>query len=271
MWEVGGRVLAPTVIMGVVNVTPDSFSDGGHHATTERAIAHGRRLLAEGADIIDVGGESTRPGAADVSEIEELERVLPVIEALSDDGALVSVDTSKSGVAALALAAGAVVVNDVTGLRDQHMLEVVATADCSVVIMHMQGTPRTMQVEPTYDDVVREVRDYLVGHAQRAIEAGVRPESIAIDPGIGFGKTIEHNLRLLANLDVLTETAFPVVLGTSRKSFLGTLTGRPVEDRDVATAATTVIGITAGVFCVRVHNVGAARDARRVTEAIVRA
>jgi dihydropteroate synthase len=270
MWEFSGQALSPTVVMGVVNVTPDSFSDGGLFSTAEAAIAHGRRLVDEGADIVDVGGESTRPGAADVSAAEEAARVVPVIEALSMDGVLVSVDTSKPAVAEAALAAGASIVNDVTGLRDDAMLHVVAASGCGVVIMHMQGTPRTMQLEPSYSDVVTEVHDYLRAQARRAVDAGVDPRAIAIDPGIGFGKTIEHNLALLSNLDVLTDSGFPVVLGTSRKSFLGTLTGRSVEDRDVATAATIALGVAAGVFCVRVHNVAAARDAVRVAEAIVR-
>ena len=271
MWRVGDLTLQASVIIGVVNVTPDSFSDGGQFFDTSSAISHGRRLCEEGATILDVGGESTRPGADDVAIDEELARIIPVVDALARDGMVVSVDTSKAVVASEAVAAGARIINDVTALRDLKMAGVAAETGASLIVMHMQGSPRTMQHDPHYADVVTEVRDYLVDRAHHAIDAGVDRRSIAIDPGIGFGKSLDHNLELLASIDTLVDTGFPVIVGTSRKSFLGAVTGREVHQRDVATAATVALALAAGVFGVRVHNVSAAEDARRITEAIVNA
>ncbi|HVM44581.1 MAG TPA: dihydropteroate synthase, partial [Candidatus Thermoplasmatota archaeon] len=215
---------ARTLLMGVVNVTPDSFSDGGRHASEGTAVAHALGLLREGADILDVGGESTRPGAAPVPADEEARRVLPVVRRLVAAGARVSVDTSKAGVAAQALAEGAHVVNDVTAGRDPNMLRVVARAGAGLVLMHMQGEPRTMQQAPRYDDVVKEVAQFLIERARAAEAAGVARESIALDPGIGFGKALEHNLALLRHLDELRRLGYPLLVGASRKQFIGALT-----------------------------------------------
>jgi dihydropteroate synthase len=270
IWQVRGRSLSDgPMLMGILNVTPDSFSDGGHFLTAERAIEHGRKLIEDGAVIVDVGGESTRPGADAVSEEEELRRVLPVVEALAGDGAVVSIDTSKAGVARAAIAAGAAIVNDVSSSID--MAEVAAETGAGLVIMHMQGTPRTMQSNPDYDDVVAEVRDFLVGRAELAVDRGVDRSQIAIDPGIGFGKTLEHNLELLTHLEVFVKAGYPVLIGTSRKSFLGLLTGETMpERRDLATAATTALAVAAGVFVIRVHNVAVSRPVMQVAGAMVR-
>ncbi len=258
-------------VMGVVNVTPDSFSDGGNFPDAAAAIDHGLRLIEEGADLIDVGGESTRPGAASVSVEEELGRVLPVVEALAAAGAMVSVDTSKAPVAVGAVGAGAVVVNDVTALADPDMAAVVSRHHVGVVLMHMQGTPRTMQVDPSYGDVVGEVSGFLVERAAAAEAAGVERTSIAIDPGIGFGKTVDHNLVLLRDLGVFADLGYPLLVGTSRKSFLGKITGRTAPgDRDVASAVSVALAIERGADIVRVHNVSACREAALLTLAIVR-
>jgi dihydropteroate synthase len=254
-------------VMGVVNVTPDSFSDGGRYLETDQAVAHGRELVAAGADLLDIGGESTRPGADPVALDEELRRVIPVVEALAADGAVpVSIDTSKAAVAAAALRAGATIVNDVTaGLADPDLLGVVADAGAGLVLMHMQGEPRTMQRAPHYDDVTREVGEFLVARLDAARAAGVRSDALIADPGIGFGKTVAHNLELLARLaEFEAAVGVPVVVGASRKTFLGGLTGAssPV-DRDDATLATTVWSFTQGARIVRVHDVaGSARIAR---------
>jgi dihydropteroate synthase len=246
-------------VMGVVNVTPDSFSDGGRFLDPRRAIAHGRELVAAGADLLDVGGESTRPGADPVALDEELRRVLPVVEALAADGAVpVSIDTSKAAVAEAALQAGATIVNDVTaGLADPELLGVVADAGAALVVMHMQGEPRTMQQAPHYDDVTREVVEFLTVRLDVARAAGVRADALIADPGIGFGKTMAHNLELLARLaDLDAAVGVPVVVGASRKTFLGTLTGDVLPpDRDDATLATTVWSFTHGARIVRVHDV----------------
>jgi dihydropteroate synthase len=248
-------------IMGVVNVTPDSFSDGGRYLDAEAAIAHGHALLDEGADLLDIGGESTRPGAAAVDAEEERSRVVPVIEALAGAGATVSVDTSKAAVAAAALEAGAGIVNDVTALGDPEMAPLCAERGAGLVLMHMQGTPRTMQEDPTYDDVVDDVRAYLASRVETAVGAGVAEERIWVDPGIGFGKTVEHNLELLRRLGELRELGRPILLGTSRKSFIGKLTGSPVELRLGGSLATALLGVQAGADAVRVHEVAATRDA----------
>jgi len=254
-------------IMGIVNVTPDSFSDGGLYLDPEAAIAHGRELVAEGADILDVGGESTRPGAAEVGAAEEIRRVVPVIEALRSDGATVSVDTSKAEVAAAAIDAGATIVNDVTALADPSMAPLCAERGVELVLMHMQGTPRTMQENPTYDEVVADVRDFLAARIESAVSAGVAEERIWIDPGIGFGKTVEHNLELIKRLGELRALGRPILLGASRKSFLGKITGSEVGDRIGGSLAAALIGVQAGADAVRVHDVAATRDALAVLEA----
>ena len=261
-------------IMGVVNVTPDSFSDGGRYLDAAVAIAHGLQLEAEGAEILDVGGESTRPSAAPVSEPDELRRVIPVIEGLVAAGsnAQVSIDTSKSGVAARALQAGATLVNDVTAFRgDPAIVAVVAEAKADCCLMHMFGDPRTMQAHPQYGDVVGDIKAFLEERMAFAIANGIAEERILLDPGIGFGKTVEHNLELLRRLGELVELGRPVVIGTSRKSFLGKITGREVDDRVAATIATNVIAYERGARVFRVHDVAPVRDALVVTAATVSA
>jgi dihydropteroate synthase len=260
--------------MGVVNVTPDSFSDGGRYLDAASAIAHGLELEAEGATILDVGGESTRPGAPPVREAEELRRVIPVVEGLIAAGsrAQISIDTSKSGVAVRALRAGAGLVNDVTALRgDPKMAGVVADAGADCCLMHMLGDPRTMQRDPQYDDVVSDIKGFLEERTAFAVRAGIALERILLDPGIGFGKTVEHNLELLRRVDELVELGRPVVIGTSRKSFLGRLTGREVDDRVAATIATNVLAYERGARVFRVHDVGPVHDALAVTAATVSA
>lgn len=271
IWQVRERTLAGgPFLMGIINVTPDSFSDGGSFLAPEKAIEHGRQLIDEGAAIVDVGGESTRPGADAVTEEEELRRVLPVVEALAGEGAVVSIDTSKPGVARAAIGAGAAIINDVSASAD--MVEIASSTGAGLVVMHMQGTPRTMQSNPTYGDVVGEVREFLIGRAEHAVERGVDRSQIVIDPGIGFGKTLDHNLELLTHLEAFTSSGYPVLVGTSRKSFLGVLTGEAMpERRDLATAATTALAVAAGVFVVRVHNVAVSRPAMQVAGAMVRA
>jgi dihydropteroate synthase len=255
--------------MGIVNVTPDSFSDGGLYLDAGAAVAHGRELLAEGADILDVGGESTRPGAAAVDAPEETRRTEPVVRALAGEGAIVSIDTSKAAVAAAALDAGARIVNDVTALTaDPELAGLCAERGCGVVLMHMRGTPRTMQENPTYDDVVDDVRAFLSDRVEFAVEEGVAEDAIWVDPGIGFGKTAEHNLELLRRLGELRELGRPVMIGTSRKSFLGKLTGRDVSARLGGTIASNVVALVNGAEVFRVHDVGAVSDALTVAEAI---
>jgi len=261
-------------IMGVVNVTPDSFSDGGRYLDATAAVEHGLQLEAEGAAILDVGGESTRPGAAPVPQDEELRRVIPVIEGLIERGrgVRISIDTSKSGVAARALAAGATMVNDVTALRgDPAMAGVIAAAGARCCLMHMLGDPRTMQRDPHYDDVVGDIKAFLEERLAFATRAGVAPGGILLDPGIGFGKTVAHNLELLRRLDELLELGHPLVIGTSRKSFLGRLTGREVDDRVAATIATNVLAYVRGARVFRVHDVAPVHDALTVTAATVTA
>jgi dihydropteroate synthase len=256
--------------MGVVNVTPDSFSDGGLFLEADAAIAHGRQLLAEGADIVDVGGESTRPGAEPVSEEEELQRVLPVVEGLA--GARISIDTTKAAVAREAIDAGAEIVNDVSALRfDPKLAGVVAESGARCVLMHMLGEPRTMQRDPRYEDVVAEVKAFLEERLTFAVGQGVAEERIWLDPGIGFGKTVRHNLELLRRLDEIAAVGRPVVVGTSRKSFLGKLThGRPEHERLPGTIATNVLALERGASVFRVHDVAPVVDALRVAAATVR-
>ena len=260
------------LIMGIVNVTPDSFSDGGHFARTDDAVAHALRLSDEGADILDIGGESTRPGAAAVTVEDELRRVIPVIEKLAGKtAAALSIDTSKAAVARAAAAAGAEIINDVTALQgDDDMPRVAAESGCAVVLMHMQGTPRTMQLNPHYDDVVAEVAGHLAQRVAAARAAGIGPERIAIDPGIGFGKTVEHNMQLITGLGRFAALGHPVLLGASRKSFLATLAHcADVEDRDLPTAVLTALGYGFGARLFRVHAVHPNLQALRLAEALV--
>ena len=260
--------MRPPVIMGIVNVTPDSFSDGGLFLDATAAAEHGRALAAEGAEILDVGGESTRPGADPVPLGEELERVLPVVSALAPD-ATVSIDTTKAQVAREALAAGASIVNDVSALRfDPEMAGVVADSGARCCLMHMLGEPRTMQQDPRYADVVDDVRAFLEERLRFAVSEGVREESVWLDPGIGFGKTVEHNLELLRRLDEIAAIGRPVVVGTSRKSFLGKLAGgRDEGSRLPGTIATNVLALERGASVFRVHDVAQNRDALQVAAA----
>jgi dihydropteroate synthase len=259
------------LVMGVVNVTPDSFSDGGAWLDPDAAVAHGHDLARQGADILDVGGESTRPGAQPVAEDEELRRVVPVLEGLAGAGPRLSIDTSKAAVAAAALRAGATIVNDVTALRgDPAMAALLAQHDCEVCLMHMLGEPRTMQREPRYDDVVADVKAFLSERLAFAVAQGIAEERVWLDPGIGFGKTIEHNLELLRRLHELVALGRPLVVGTSRKSFLGTMTGRGPHERVPATIATNVLALAAGARIFRVHDVAEARDALLVAAATLR-
>ena len=269
---------APVLIMGVVNVTPDSFSDGGLFLAADDAIAHGRRLIAEGAALIDVGGESTRPagvygaGARPVGEAEELERVLPVVEGLAGGGAAVSIDTMKPAVARAAIERGARLVNDVSAFRfAPEMAGVVADAGVDCCLMHMLGEPRTMQRQPRYDDVVSEVRAFLEERLDFAVSGGVAEERVMLDPGIGFGKTVAHNLELIARLDEIAAIGRPVAIGTSRKSFLGKITGAPVQQRLPGTIATSLIAWLRGATVLRVHDVAPVREALETAAATVRA
>ena len=260
-------------IMGVINVTPDSFSDGGLYLDPAVAISHGQRLAADGAAILDIGGESTRPGARPVAAGEELRRVIPVIEGVAGAGAgvQISIDTSKAAVAAQALQAGASLVNDVTALRgDPDLAGLIAEAGVDCCLMHMLGNPRTMQDDPRYEDVVSEVKAFLEDRAAFAVAAGIRQERILIDPGIGFGKTAAHNLELLRRLQELVELGFPVVVGTSRKSFLGRLTGRAeTRERLAGTIATCVMAYERGASVLRVHDVAPVYDALTIAAATV--
>jgi dihydropteroate synthase len=260
--------------MGVINVTPDSFSDGGRYLDPGAAVAHGRRLEQEGADMLDVGGESTRPWSEGVSAAEERRRVLPVIEGLISGGtsAQISIDTSKAAVARDALTAGAALVNDVTAFRgDPDMAGLVAESDVDCCLMHMLGSPRTMQEDPRYDDVVSDVKMFLEERMAFAISQGIDEERILLDPGIGFGKTRQHNLELLRRLDELVAIGRPIVIGTSRKSFLGGITGREVDDRLAASLASNVLAYARGARVFRVHDVQATRDALLVAAATVTA
>jgi dihydropteroate synthase len=274
-WIANGRALVPEacarpLIMGVVNATPDSFSDGGRFADPEAAVAHALALEAQGAGLLDIGGESSRPGAEVVPAAEELRRIIPVIRALAARSRVpISVDTAKPEVAAAALEAGAAVINDIGGLREPAMLEAVSGSSAGVVIMHMAGTPRTMQQDPRYGDVVREVRDYLAGRVDAAIAAGIARERIAIDPGIGFGKTTEHNLELLRHIGELRSLGCAVLIGTSRKSMWGAVTKRPVAERLISSVVSSLASGFLGAEVIRVHDVEAMADALAVWGAIV--
>jgi dihydropteroate synthase len=258
--------------MGIVNVTPDSFSDGGLFLDADAAVEHGRRLAAEGAAILDIGGESTRPGSASVPQEEELRRVLPVVERLAGDGARISIDTTKSGVARAALAAGASIVNDVSAFRfDPELPAVVAESGADCCLMHMLGEPRTMQDDPRYDDVVSDVKSFLEERLAFAVSEGVDEQRVWLDPGIGFGKTVEHNLELLRRLDELVAIGRPLVIGTSRKSFLGKLAGgRDETHRVPGTIATNVLALERGAAVFRVHDVAQNADALHVAAATFR-
>jgi dihydropteroate synthase len=274
LWQIVGRSIEIGVrplVMGIVNVTPDSFSDGGQFATTDLAIEHGLRLAAEGADFLDIGGESSRPGATPVTLDEELARVIPVIQKLASKVSVpISVDTTKAEVARQAVAAGAAVINDITaGRGDADMAESVRQSGAGVVLMHMQGTPATMHLNPTYEDVVRDVHDFLRDRMKAFQTAGVDPKHIALDPGIGFGKSHEHNLLLLRHLDQISSLERPVLLGLSRKGFLGTITGRARNDRLVSSVAAVCFCAARGTaHILRVHDVAATVDAAKVVAAI---
>jgi len=265
--EIGKR----TLIMGIVNVTPDSFSDGGRYTTVEAAVAYAERLAAEGADILDIGGESTRPGADPVPLDEELRRVIPVVKAVRQalPEVCISVDTYKARVAREALEAGADMINDVSALRfDPEMASVVAEVGVPVVLMHMKGTPKTMQQNPTYGDVVREILAFLRERIEFAVSQGIARDRVIVDPGIGFGKRPEHNTEILQRLGELRELGRPILLGTSRKSFLGALTKRPVEKRLEETIASVVVGVLHGADIVRVHDVAPLKHALAVADAV---
>ena len=260
------------IVMGVLNVTPDSFSDGGEFFDPDKAVEHGLQMVAEGAAIIDVGGESTRPGSDSVSADEQIQRVVPVIKALCEKADVpVSIDTYKYEVAKAALEAGASVINDITALSDERMGELAVERRVPVVLMHMQGTPVTMQNEPQYDDVVGEVLEFLLGRAKWAEKLGISPNIIFIDPGIGFGKTTEHNLCLLRNIDKFVASGYRVLVGTSRKRFIGQITGKekPAE-RIFGTAATVALCAAAGVSIVRVHDVAEMVDVVKMVEEVNR-
>ena len=261
------------VVVGILNVTPDSFSDGGDFLDPEAAAEYATAMLDDGAEMLDVGGESTRPGSDPVSPEEEISRVVPVIERILSGRpeAVISVDTYRSGTATAALEAGASLVNDVTALRgDPRMASVIQEAGCQVILMHMQGEPKTMQKEPHYEDVVREVKDFLAERAEYAVAAGVGPENIIVDPGIGFGKNLDHNLDLLHNLDAIVDLDFPVLIGASRKSFIERITGvKEAKDRVFATVATTVLAYERGATFFRVHDVRANREALAIAEAVL--
>jgi dihydropteroate synthase len=254
------------LVMGVLNVTPDSFSDGGQFFDADKAIEHGIRMAAEGAAIIDVGGESTRPGAKLVSDKEQIKRVVPVIKALCEKVSVpISIDTSNFEVATAALEAGAAMINDITALSDERVGKLAAEYRVPVVLMHIQGTPATMQVEPKYEDVVVEVLKFLLGRAKRTEQFGISKEMIFIDPGIGFGKTVEHNLLLLRNISRFVDSGYRVLVGTSRKSFIGRITGKEIpEERIFGTAATVALCAAAGISIVRVHDVAEMVDVVKV-------
>lgn len=257
-------------MMGILNVTPDSFSDGGEFFDPDMAVEHGLKMAADGAAIIDVGGESTRPGSASVSADEQIQRVVPVIKALCEKTDVpVSIDTYKFEVAQAGLEAGAGMINDITALSDERVGELAAERQMPVVLMHMQGTPATMQIEPEYDDVVGEVLEFLLGRAERAGKFGISKDMIFIDPGIGFGKTLEHNLSLLRNIDKFVAAGYRVLVGTSRKRFIGKITGKEIPaERIFGTAATVALCAAASVSIVRVHDVAEMVDVVKITNAV---
>lgn len=268
---IAGDAFRP-LVMGVLNVTPDSFSDGGQFAALDGALSHAERMIADGVDIIDIGGESTRPGAPPVSVEEELRRVMPVIYALRDCGKPLSVDTRRPLVMREALAAGVDMINDIAGFRDPDSLAAVIDSDCALCIMHMKGDPQTMQREPHYDDLFAEVRDFLRGRAAEAERLGIRRQRLCVDPGYGFGKTIDHNLKLLAWQDELQRAiGLPLLAGLSRKSTIGHITGKPVEQRMAGSVGAALVAAMNGARIVRVHDVAETVDALKVWEAARRA
>jgi dihydropteroate synthase len=275
IWKIRQRTLdlsRRALVMGIINATPDSFSDGGSYLDPKAALAHGLAMLSDGADILDIGGESTRPGSAAVSADEELRRVIPVIQALRrESDALISIDTSKAAVARAALDAGADIINDVTGLRgDPDMPSIAAETGAGVVIMHMQGTPRTMQAAPKYDDVIAEVGDFFRHSIEQSVASGIDPMSIVLDPGIGFGKTPQHNRALLRGLSAFHAFGRPLLVGVSRKSFLGWITGSTaMDDRFWPGIALTSYCREHGARILRVHEPKPHREALRMTEAIL--
>ncbi|MEO8101627.1 MAG: dihydropteroate synthase [Betaproteobacteria bacterium] len=255
------------LVMGIVNVTPDSFSDGGRYLAAELAIAHAHKLIADGADILDVGGESTRPGAAAASLQEEMDRVMPVLEAMRGAGVPVSIDTQKPELMRAVIAAGASMINDVNALQAEGAIDACRQSPVAVCLMHKQGTPLTMQQQPAYDDVVREVGDFLGARAQACERAGIARDRLVIDPGFGFGKTVEHNFTLLRELGALTRLGYPLLAGYSRKSSLGTVSGRPVEQRLAASLAAAMIAVQNGATILRVHDVAETVDVLKVLAA----
>lgn len=260
--------LSRPLIMGVVNVTPDSFSDGGRLATSDAAVAHALNLCDLGADIVDIGGESTRPGALLVDQEEEWRRISPVLKALVAADVPVSVDTNKPVIMRAAIEAGVAMINDVGGLRAPGAADIVARGDTAVCLMHMQGQPQTMQKQPVYGDVVAEVRSFLASRVDACEKAGIKRDRIVVDPGFGFGKTLDHNLALLRHLDRLVELGVPVMVGISRKTMLGALTGRPVDQREYAGVAANLLALARGASIVRVHDVAAMRDALSIWNAV---
>ena len=258
--------LSRPLVMGIINVTPDSFSDGGRYLSRDAALAQARRMMDEGADMLDIGGESTRPGSQPVSAQQEIDRVIPVIEALRDAPLPISVDTCKPEVMRAALAAGASMVNDITALQCAGAIETVAASNAAVCLMHMQGTPRTMQHEPHYDDVVAEVRDFLRERIAVVEAAGIARERIVIDPGFGFGKTLAHNLALLNRLETFTDFGVTLLAGLSRKSMLGAITGRGADERVAASVTAAVLAAQRGAKILRVHDVAPTVDALKVLE-----
>lgn len=274
-WRVGERDIdcsERTLVMGIINVTPDSFSDGGHLTDVQAAVAHGVQMIADGADVLDVGGESTRPGSDPVPADEEMERTVPVVEGLVArmPEARVSIDTRKAEVAAAAIAAGACIVNDVSAGEDPAMFKTVASEGAGMVLMHMQGDPKTMQSDPHYDDVVSEVVSYLRTRLDAAAAAGITPDSLVVDPGIGFGKNLEHNLSLMRHIDAVLALGRPVLVGPSRKRFIGTLLNTEVDDRLEGTAGAVAWLAGAGAHIVRVHDVKEMVRVVRVVDAIAR-
>jgi len=260
--------LAQPCVMGIVNVTPDSFSDGGKFNATDAAIAHALQLIEQGADILDIGGESTRPNATPVSLQEELDRVIPVIEALAKQEIPISIDTYKPQVMQAAIQAGASMVNDVRALQEEGALEVVAKSNAGVCLMHMQGTPKTMQIDPQYTDVVSEVSSFLETRIQKCVQAGIAKNRIVIDPGFGFGKTREHNITLIRQLEILNQLEQPLLVGLSRKSVLGQVTGENVDARLYASISAAVISAMKGAKILRVHDVKETVEALKVVSAI---
>lgn len=266
------RLESRPLIMGILNVTPDSFSDGGAYVTVEQALRHARQMHEEGADIIDIGAESSRPGSQPIAEAEELRRLVPVLEAVRDAVPLpISVDTTKAAVARRAIEAGATIVNDITALHgDPLMTELVAETGAAIVLMHMQGTPHTMQKAPRYQNVTQEVTAFLRERAQWAIEHGIKRSQIILDPGFGFGKLQEHNLQLLADFTMLIKLGYPMLVGLSRKQFIGSLVRQPVQERGYGTAGAVAVAVLKGAHIIRVHDVRSMRDTVSVVSAICR-